>query len=599
MAGRLTKPPTRSWPRTLWHPGLLRPRTRRRPRYFPRPDPLSASYSTTAVGTSTWNQTAYYSTTAVGTSTWTLAEVYESFTTTALSSAAASWGTPGILYQTLDASRSAPMSFALAPTNQLYMATGLGPALVWDGFKSSVFTLGLSPPATAPTLAGSGKGGIVGAYTAYVRFIDDQNNPSDLSPVSDEVVIQSTTGTITNVTAAAPPTVTSAAHGLTSGAVINITGVAGLSGINGTQTITVLDPDTFTLNGVNASGSYKGGGVWTSGVAQIDYTNVAVPPDTSVVVRKQILRNTAGQAATYYVDIDTADLLGTSFTSRLTDDQLQAQVAVPIFDTSGNVFANRFGTPPAHKGVLANHQGRMFLAVEYEYSQGCVAVTFGSTTVQGIGTEWTPSFAGRFLYIVGSDTSYEIASITGQVLTLTTHYGGPTNAFAVYAIRPAPGERRLIYYSEPDISQAWPATNAVALNEDGDDITGLMSKGSFLYILERRHIYRLTFQSDPASDGGIFITAERGCINQRCWVHVEDRTYMLDEFGIYAFSGGQQADIAGLLIMDLFRPSAFGDHINWSQSKWFHAAHFPAQETIRWFVTLSGSDRPRDRKSVV
>lgn len=70
------------------------------------------------------------------------------------------------------------------------------------------------------------------------------------------------TGTITNVTGTSPIVVTSAGHGLETGATVTITGVLGKTGTNGTWTITVIDGDTFSLDGSNAPAAYTGGGTW-------------------------------------------------------------------------------------------------------------------------------------------------------------------------------------------------------------------------------------------------------------------------------------------------------------------------------------------------
>ncbi len=78
---------------------------------------------------------------------------------------------------------------------------------------------------------------------------------------------QSLEGTITGIAQPTNPTqVTSPSHGLTTGAVITITGVVGMTQLNGlTFTITFIDANTFSLNGVDntAFGAYVSGGTWT------------------------------------------------------------------------------------------------------------------------------------------------------------------------------------------------------------------------------------------------------------------------------------------------------------------------------------------------
>ncbi len=324
----------------------------------------------------------------------------------------------------------------------------------------------------------------------------------------------------------------------------------------------------------------------------VTYSSVPLPNDPKVT-RRQILRNTAGQTITFYTDVDTDDLTSTTFTSTKTDSLLSAQVAVPLLDPDGNDLANRYTVPPDHKGVIAHHLERMFLAVEVVYSEGCVAVTFGSTTVTGIGTLWTDSVEGRYLHVVGGDRPYEIEAVDGQTLTLAEAYEGPTDPYAAFGIRPAPAERRLVYFSEAGLPEAWPAINALSLQEDGDEITGLMAKGSFLFILERRHVYRLTFQNNPSEDGFVFLSGNRGCVNNRCWCLVDDVAYMLDERGVHAFAGGGDDEHLTSAIQGTFSGDDPLFRINWSASRFFHCVHYPGQDTIRWFVALSGHYLPR------
>jgi hypothetical protein len=70
------------------------------------------------------------------------------------------------------------------------------------------------------------------------------------------------TGTITGATNSNPVVVTSPGHGLTTGALITISGVGGNAAANGNRTVTVIDANTFSIN-VAGNGSYAGGGTWT------------------------------------------------------------------------------------------------------------------------------------------------------------------------------------------------------------------------------------------------------------------------------------------------------------------------------------------------
>lgn len=327
----------------------------------------------------------------------------------------------------------------------------------------------------------------------------------------------------------------------------------------------------------------------------ITYSGVPVPTSSKVTGR-QILRNTAGQALVFYVDVDTDDLTSDTLTGTSTDDELLGAARVPIVDTDGRSVTRLNDPPPDGRKAIAAHLDRMFLAGEEEYAVGCVSVTAASLSVTGIGTEWPANFAGRFLYVDGAEKEHEIASCdaVSQTVTLLEAYGGPTNPYARYAIRPPPGERRLVYFSEAGLPESWPATNAISIQEDDDEITGLMVMDAFLYILERRHAYRLTFQESPLTDGYVFLGVTRGCVNPRCFCVVDDGAYLLDESGAYSFDGSKEAKGLSLAIQDLFESDGRAKYrVRWSSARWFHCVYDPGPRLVRWFVTLEGSGLPR------
>lgn len=331
-----------------------------------------------------------------------------------------------------------------------------------------------------------------------------------------------------------------------------------------------------------------------SAVETINYTGVDTPSDPKVT-RRQILRNTAGQTDTYYVDVDTTDLTSSTLSSELTDDELATQEEQVLLNSDGTPLANARTVPPDTKAFVAHHLNRMYMGGEIEYREGNVLVTFGSTAVTGIATEWTTVLPGRFLFVLGADRSYEIESVdtAAQTLTLTEPYQSATQPYARYAIRPEPAARRTVQFSEASEPESWPATNGFTLSEDGDVITGLMPKGSFLYILERRSIYRYTAQSDPRRDGFVFHSANRGCINNRCWLVIDEAAYLLDELGVHRFTGSEEWESLSDPIADLFDGSNTTWRINWQASRTFHAVLQPGEDTIRWFVALSGEKYPR------
>ena len=72
-----------------------------------------------------------------------------------------------------------------------------------------------------------------------------------------------TNAAITGATNATPIVITVTSHGFSTGDVVNITGVGGNTAANGTWFITVVDANTFSLNGSVGNGAYTSGGVVT------------------------------------------------------------------------------------------------------------------------------------------------------------------------------------------------------------------------------------------------------------------------------------------------------------------------------------------------
>ena len=275
--------------------------------------------------------------------------------------------------------------------------------------------------------------------------MDQYGNVSSFSPVSnyvdfgrdgliDGVGYNTTTGLVT---------ITAIAHGRSSGDPIVIEGVQGIPVVNGTFTVNVIDADHFSLNGVGVTGgTYTMGGRWVYGIASVVYGNVPTPTEPKVV-RRQILRNLDGNAETFYVDIDTTDLISTAFLSTNSDELLAQGTPVPMSASDDTPFANRYGLPPSHKAIVVPHLGRIFAAGEVAYTKGNAQPVFGYPTINGVGTAWTSSMVGRMVYMVGAKGPYEIAAVdpVNQIITTTVNVTDSLGPFTSYAIRPAPAER--------------------------------------------------------------------------------------------------------------------------------------------------------------
>ena len=80
--------------------------------------------------------------------------------------------------------------------------------------------------------------------------------------VKDGTTLFKDEGTISNATNASPIVITSTSHGLTTGALITLSGATGNTAANGTNYVTRIDSNTFSLDGTTGDGAYVDGGTW-------------------------------------------------------------------------------------------------------------------------------------------------------------------------------------------------------------------------------------------------------------------------------------------------------------------------------------------------
>lgn len=329
---------------------------------------------------------------------------------------------------------------------------------------------------------------------------------------------------------------------------------------------------------------------------KFDYSSVTASSEARVT-EKEIYRSTAGQSITVYKVATITNAATTSANDTYSDTALEAlaKLTVAASETvSLDETAARHGVPPDFKAVMVMFQDRYFYGVDVAYTEGTVTVTNGSTTVTGASTNWTSQMAGRYLYVLGAPAGYLISTASASSITLSENYGGTTGSGKTYAVRPAPAERNVLYYSATDEPESVPSTNTVPLQEntaDTDEVTGLIPMGGFLLVMKERHHQRLTFVSQPAADVNVMPLAYRGCLNQRTWCQAEGTFYMLDQFGIYAFAGSPRP--LSEPIQDIFR-----DDIDWSKAKWFSAHSNCLEEYIEFLVAFSGDSGTRPTRGL-
>ncbi len=333
--------------------------------------------------------------------------------------------------------------------------------------------------------------------------------------------------------------------------------------------------------GIPSSLSPVSNEVTVTNVAQLDYSNIPVSTNPRVV-KRQIFRNTNGQKTTYYLDVEINDNITTSATSTNDDTALLASTPLPILNPDGSLNANRF-VPPPTKPFLAAFYDRFFYAGEVLHSFGRVSVTNGSNIVTGVGTMWRGSLNGAYIKFAGSQTVFQITGVvaSSQTITLDKNYDGPTNSAERYMLLGSKDEWHRVFYSFALEPESVPAVNNVVVQDDGDWITGLMPFQNYLYLLKRHHIYRLSMARSSCPGIIVQYAANRGCVNNRCWVQTGDMAFLLDEEGIWLFQGQSDKPISAP-VQRLWREGV----IRWEYKDWFFAGIDRTRKVIRWFVSF-------------
>lgn len=333
-------------------------------------------------------------------------------------------------------------------------------------------------------------------------------------------------------------------HGLTSTNVVRIAGVTGGSDINGSRTITVVSPTTFTIaTSYSADGA---GGGWMK-----------------------------------WAGVSIAFSDGT-----LTDDDLLDEEPLPILDADDRPFARRHDVPPAYKPFIAIFQDTAFYYGNVELSGGTVSISGTAATFTGF--DLTDEMAGWWLYVDNASRGYKIATVTNST-TAVLETAGSAATGETFRIRPEPAEARTLYWSEPDLPESVPAVNSLPVQENTQDAspeTGLMNYGNSLWLLHSRALYRLNFTVRP-DDGQVLPAGRRGCLNNRCWcVTGDDIAYLMDRQGVYRIAGSRPDDLSSPVVQDFFRDEL----IDFTNRHQFSVGFDDGQRVVRCYVATDGQE---------
>lgn len=155
-----------------------------------------------------------------------------------------------------------------------------------------------------------------------------------------------------------------------------------------------------------------------------------------------------------------------------------------------------------------------------------------------------------------------------------------------YAVDTSGTEPNSLYYSEMDEPESVPDVNEIVVQEnvrDTDAVTALVPFGAALMVMQRRHVYRVTFAKQPIIDAAVNLAGYRGCLNQRCWDLHDGMAYVLDQFGVYSMGPGGDINPISEGISNYFR-----HYVDYTHAEWFSVRFDARAQVLRVFLTLKG-----------
>jgi Ubiquitin-activating enzyme E1 FCCH domain/Phage tail tube protein, TTP len=184
---------------------------------------------------------------------------------------------------------------------------------------------------------------------------------------------------ITNITQANPAVVSVTSHGLSDGDVVEISGVVGMTEVNGKRfVISELTSGTFSLLGVNATGygAYVSGGTFALGEFSdfCDLTNYNRTGGTSPEISTTALCSTAQE---YLLGLPD---MGTTAIDYNFAPQTAVQQAIQAAYVSGEVLAVKV-TLPDNGGIMV----QMGFVQQTSESAGVGGIWAGSMTIRNTG----------------------------------------------------------------------------------------------------------------------------------------------------------------------------------------------------------------------
>lgn len=178
-------------------------------------------------------------------------------------------------------------------------------------------------------------------------------------------------------------------------------------------------------------------------------------------------------------------------------------------------------------------------------------------------------------------------------------FGVPPGNYAVgvmfqdrawYAVDTTGRDANALYFSEVDEPESVPATNQLVVQEsvaDSDEVVTLVPLASSLLIMQRRHVYKLQYVSQPVIDASILLAAYRGVLNSNCVDVMGGVAFIVDSHGMYAYDNSNVQAVSAP-IDNYWRDGI----IDLSQSEKFFVKCDDSEMVARFFFCQSGDTEP-------
>ena len=156
-----------------------------------------------------------------------------------------------------------------------------------------------------------------------------------------------------------------------------------------------------------------------------------------------------------------------------------------------------------------------------------------------------------------------------------------------YGVSTSGLDTNTVFFSEYDEFESCPDINEIPIQNNlrsTDYLTALVPFGSVLLAMQSAHTYTIAYNTDPAVDAVVTLSAHRGVMSHRCWDIFDEMLYAMDERGIYRMTKNGETEPLSEAVRDYFDEG----RLDLAQKTNFHLRVDQKTGILRAFVSLAG-----------